>query len=490
MLYPKYQAFFNPERTPVPLKVLRARTAPLILSFLQENFKNTDYTPALTNERLVNNLADFLETWNTRDDEGDLASAVLGFDDRAAKFIRDWVREGYLTLYSDDQGQDMHSLTPDMENVLDWVASLMRKQSFVGTESRFLDIVNKLRDLVQNTSEDWQTKVTELEKQKLAIDEQIRQLTLTQTVQTFEDYQIKERFQEVNLLSRSMLRDFREVESNFRDITQRIYQKQAALDQTKGGLLGYALDALYELRQTDQGRSFEAFYQHLTDPAQKAELDNLIRQVFELLNKRGLPPEDTFVRKIKFYLHSEGQKVNASFYLLAKKLEKIISEKNRMERRKSLMLINEIRALAFEMMDNPPKDEAFLEIDGRPDYLSTDTTISLQERESKIMPRALSVAESEETDFDLLVSQWVIDKSVLLANIKYLLRSEAQVTLRRVVDEFGLTHGLTELMAYGSIAASSEKHIINDARKEIFVISPTNSVPQRMVDFPEIIFCR
>ncbi|MBN8823355.1 MULTISPECIES: DUF3375 family protein [unclassified Spirosoma] len=487
--YAGYQAFFNAERVPVPIKVLRSRNPALVLCFLQEAFKADHYSPTLTHERLTVNLADFLETWLATDDElpeeGSLASVVMGVEEKAEKLIKDWVREGYLTLYTNDQGDDLHSLTPDMETVLDWVASLMQKRSFVGTESRFLDILQKLRELVQNTSDDWRVKVAELEQQKLAIDDQIRQLTLTQTVQTFADYQVKERFQEVNVVARSLMRDFREVEDRFRLIAQAIYQKQSAVDQTKGGLLSYALDALDELRQTHEGRSFEGFYQHLTDPSQKAELDELIRRVFELLTERGLTPDDTFVRRIKFYLHTEGQKVNDSFYLLAQKLEKIIAEKHLRDRRKSLTLINEIRTLAFSAMDNPPRDDAFLEIDGKAEYLSSDSFVSLQERESRIEPRVLAVAETEEITYESLVNQHVIDKSVLLANVKYLLRSRAQVTLREVIDEFGLKYGLAELMAYGSLAAASTKHLINDTLRNRYMIGEIRSV-----EFPEIIFCR
>lgn len=489
MNYPRYQAFFSVDRVPVPIKVLRSRNPALVLCFLQEAFKAEQYSPTLAHERLTGNLADFLETWIATDDEfaeeSGLASVVMGVEEKAEKLIKDWVREGYLTLFTNDQGDDLHSLTPDMETVLDWVASLMQKRSLVGTESRFLDIVQKLRELVQNTSDDWRVKAAELEQQKLAIDEQIRDLMRTQTVQTFADYQVKERFQEVNVVARSLMRDFREVEDRFRLIAQAIYQRQSAVDQTKGGLLSYALDALDELRQTDEGRSFEGFYQHLTDPGQKAELDELIRRVFELLTERGLTPDDTFVRKIKFYLHTEGQKVNDSFYQLARKLEKIIAEKHLRDRRKSLTLINEIRTLAFATMDDPPREEVFLEIDGKADYLSSDPFVSLQERENRIEPRVLTVAETEEVSFDSLMNQPVIDKSVLLANVKYMLRSQAQVTLREVVDEFGLKYGLSELMAYGSLAAASTKHLINDAQRDSYQIS-TN----RKTDFPEIIFCR
>lgn len=465
--------------------VLRARHVSLILSFLKENFKENDYSPSISNEILIDKLTDFLDIWNIGEEGGDISGLGLSYKEKATKYIKDWVKEEYLSLYTDDQGEDLHSLTPEMESVLDWIDSLRKKKSFVGTESRFLDILHKLQELVENTSEDWQGKVQELEYKKLEIDEQIRQLKIDKTIQTFENYQIKSRFHDVNMVVRSLMRDFREIETNFQQTTRNIYQKQVEQNQTKGGLLGFALDALDELKITDQGRSFEAFYLHLNDPQQKQELDKLIKKVFELMQDRDILPEDKFLKKIWLYLNIEGRKVNESFDLLMKKLQKIISEKNVMERRKSLVLINEIKTLAFEVINKSPQDMVFLEIEDSAYYISNDVYVSLEERETKILPRILSVVKDDTTiDLEQLMSK-TVDKSVLLANIKLILRENSQVTLKKIVEEYGLKYGLSELMAYGAIAGQSEKHLINDKQKEAFEIGSG-----RIVEFPEIIFCR
>ncbi len=291
---------------------------------------------------------------------------------------------------------------------------------------------------MQNSADDWQARLAELEKQRSALDAQIRELKLTKTARTYEDYEIEERYQTVSGAAWGLLRDFREVEGNFRDITQRIYEQQSTANHTKGGLLGLALDALDELRLTNQGCSFEAFYRHLNDPRQRAELDALVRQVFELLHDRGLTTGDEFLRKIRVYLHGEGRKVNDSFYALARKLEKILSEKSLRDRRKSQLLINDIRALAFEVMGDPPKDPAFLELEGRADYLGTESTVALKERESAIVPRVLSVVQPAEPKLTALVSTRVVDKAALMANINALLRTHSQVTLRQVVAAHAL----------------------------------------------------
>lgn len=487
MNYTRYRTLFSPDRPAVFVRLLRSRNAALVLCFLQESFKAASYSPELAGEKLAYLLAEFLENNQVSDDDGDLATLGLPYEDQAAHLLRKWVRDGYLTLYTDEHGADRHTLTPELESVLDWVHSLLDKPAHVGTESRFLDILHKLRELVQNSGDDWRTKLADLEKQRSDLDKQIRELKLSKTVVAYDDVQITERYQTVSGLARGLLRDFREVESNFRTITQHIYQQQTAAGHTKGSLLGLALDALDALRDTPQGRSFEAFYQHLTDPRQKAELDLLVKQVFELLQARGLAAGDGFLRKIRFYLHGEGQKVNESFHALARKLEKIVSAKNLRERRRSLALIHDIRRLAFEVMEAPPAEGTFLEIDGRADYQPSELkeVTDLEKRENSPAPRQLAVAQQEEVDVVPLVSPRVVDRAILLANIDQLLRSRPQVSLRQVVDTYALRHGLAELMTYGSIAAASDKHLLNDLRTDVFVLEAG-----RACEFPEIIFCR
>ena len=485
MSYPRYRALFSPDRPAVSVRLLRSRNAPLVLSFLQESFKAGGYAPVLAGDQLTGLLADFLETWQAGDDEGDLTTLGLPYEDQAAQLLKKWVRDGYLTLYTDEHGADQHSLTPEVESVLDWTHALLDRPAHVGTESRFLDILHKLRELVQNSDDNWRAKLAELEKQRSDLDQQIRQLKLTKTVVTYDDVQITERYQNVSGLARGLLRDFREVEGNFRAITQQIYQQQSAAGHTKGSLLGLALDALDALRDTPQGRSFEAFYQHLTNPRQRAELDALVGQVFGLLHARGLATGDGFLRKIRFYLHGEGQKVNESFHALARKLEKIVAEQNLLDRRRSLALIRDIRHLALEVLDAPPDAAVFLEIDGRADYRTSEPELKLEERTGGIVARPLAVAQLAAADCLPLVGPRVVDKAVLLSNIEQELRGRPQVSLRQLVQAYPLRHGLAELLTYGSIAAASDRHVLNDQRTETFALGPG-----RACDFPEIIFCR
>ncbi|HEX8505936.1 MAG TPA: DUF3375 family protein, partial [Hymenobacter sp.] len=198
MLYQRYRNLFSLDRPFVAIRLLRSQNAPLVLCFLRQSFKTGNYSPVLASDKLVGLLAGFLEDEQANDAEGDLTTLGLPYEDQAAQLLKKWVRYGYLTLYTDEHGADQHTLTPELESVLDWVHSLLDKPTHVGTESRFLDILHKLRELVQNSDNDWRAKVAELERQKSNLEKQIRELKLSKTVVTYDDVQITERYQNVS----------------------------------------------------------------------------------------------------------------------------------------------------------------------------------------------------------------------------------------------------------------------------------------------------
>ena len=100
--------------------------------------------------------------------------------------------------------------------------------------------------------------------------------------------QIKEKFFWVNNEARKLLSDFRQVEQNFKDITHSIKEKQLKEALIKGMIVGFVLDADDSLKDSDQGKSFYAFWKFLMSPSKQEELKYLIERVYDLPDIRGL----------------------------------------------------------------------------------------------------------------------------------------------------------------------------------------------------------
>jgi len=177
------------------VKLLRSKNAPLVISFLYEEFKanNRITIPAY---ELISHLAEYVEVLEDRDlmeIEGKDSLAI------ARKFLDTWCNEEhrFLKRYPDDQGEPIVEVTTHTEKAFQWMENL-QKREFVGTESRFLNIYRQLRELIDNTSADPKRRIKELEKKKKALTKEINQIKKSGVVPTFNDTQIKERLSATN----------------------------------------------------------------------------------------------------------------------------------------------------------------------------------------------------------------------------------------------------------------------------------------------------
>ncbi len=472
-----------------PIRILRLRTAPLLISFLYAEFKARNRI-AIASYELTSRLADYLE--QLRDET--LVSSEKGSALTAArKYIEQWCSEEnrYITRYPDENGEPMHELTPSVERVFQWLESL-QKREFVGTESRFKDIYRRLQELIDNTSDDPKRKIEELEAKKRDINAQIALIKKTGKTDTYNDTQIKERFYEISKTARELTSDFKEVEQNFKDITLNIYKKQTQRELHKGDILGYALDATEELKTSDQGKSFYAFWQFLIADNKQDELIVMIEYIYKLLKERNIDAADNFLKKIKIYLHASGQKVISSNHLLADKLSRILVEKEMSDRRRSQELINDIKNLAVKKIGQLTGQKDFTHIEG-----GTDVSMDMDRPWGEApqianfanQPRGIGSTKLEGVSFGNLFDQFELSKQELERSIAQLLGENKQLSLKELTKMQPINKGLEEIISYFSIAAQSTKHIINGHQLDVIEWQGDDDI-KRSVVLPQVIFVK
>jgi len=270
-------------------------------------------------------------------------------------------------------------------------------------------------------------------------------------------------------VARELLSDFKEVEHNFKDITLQIYKKQTQVDVNKGQILGYALDATDELKDSDQGKSFYAFWQFLVADNKQDELLNMIEQIYDLLRQRDIQYADNFLRKIKIYLHGAGQKVIDSNRLLADKLSRILVERDILERKRAIEVISAIKNFAMENPEKFSGKRKFINIEDLPHiHLSMERPLGEKPQQATFrnQPTELGSDRFEEAELSILFDQFEMNRQELEQNIADLLKYHVQVTLSQVVEYYPIQNGLAEVITYFSIASKSEKHLINTELSE------------------------
>jgi hypothetical protein len=487
----KYEQVKNIVKNSPTVKMLRSTNAAMTISFLHNQFRENNEQP-ISNSILVQKLADYLDELNYQDEE-DLELSSLNMDsiDKARKYIEQWTNEDnrYLSNYTDESTKEVMNVPTKHTSKVLQIVELLKNRKLVGTESKFKDIFNKLKELIDNSIEDPAKKIEELKKRKEEIEDEIRTIQREQTVKTYENYQIKSRFDEVTKLTNELIGDFREVEENFKDIVRNIYEKQSDKSLSKGKILQYTFDSLDELRQTEQGKSFYAFWTFLLDDLSQEELKMLVNDVYKILDDRGIEYSEKFLRKAKTVLHLSGRKVFDSNNLLADKLTRVIAEKNLEERKKAKETINTIRNLALQLIGKKTSLESYITIEGdaminlpMEKKLGEEQIISQFDEQPKVASNELDIAALSK-----LIDTKHINKKELLNNVETLLNEKSPVALSEVLNEYPISKGLAEVLGYISLVQTTDKFYINEKETEYLKFDFEN---EKYLKAPQVIFSK
>ena len=127
----------------------KTKNKELIILFFADIFSRDI---AVTTESIHYKLADYLEERNIAEDDENEIKVIDTYEEKAKKYIQLWANKGFLTNYKNDTGEIFYELSSYSSKTIDWLTNL-KKQEYIGTESRFKTLFNQLKELVEFTNE-------------------------------------------------------------------------------------------------------------------------------------------------------------------------------------------------------------------------------------------------------------------------------------------------------------------------------------------------
>jgi hypothetical protein len=146
--------------------------------------------------------------------------------------------------------------------------------------------------------------------------------------------------------ARELLSDFREVEQNFRDLDRSVRERIATWDGGKGTLLAEIFGKHDAISDSDQGKSFRAFWDLLMSPVRQEELSHLLERVFELDAVRALAPDRRLLR-IHYDWLGAGEVAQRTVAQVSEQLRRYLDDQTWLENRRIVQLIREIEQHAL-----------------------------------------------------------------------------------------------------------------------------------------------
>ena len=474
-------------------RLLRSDHAPLIASFLQRVF-------VLPNVRVMAaaDLAEALEDelFALRERLGDAA-----FPKRAADYLNDWAAadKGWLRkFYAHGSDEPQFDLTPATEKALAWLGSLSER-AFVGTESRLLTLFDLLKQMSEGSEADPAVRVAELQKRKGEIDAEITRV-LGGDVPLLDDTALKDRFQQFMQLARELLMDFREVEQNFRVLDRRVRERIVLWDGARSGGKGALLEDILGERDaiadSDQGKSFRAFWDFLMSSRRQQEFTDLLARVLALPPVDAARP-DARTRRIHYDWMEAGEHTQRTIAQLSQQLRRFLDDQTWLESRRIMEILRGIEAKALALRDLPqgwPPAGAVMNIDEAAAgiELPMERPLYRPAPKTRIIDVALETGDAE-LDPAALYSQVVVDKARVAGHIRQSLQTRSQVTLRELTQMQPLEQGLAELVTYLQLGSDAFKTVVDEDAVEVIAwqgAAAQGALIERRARLPRVIFMR
>ena len=471
-------------------RLLRSDHAPLVASFLQRVFVAPNVRVMAATD-LAESLED--ELYALRLQLGEAA-----FPKPALEYLNDWAApdKGWLRkFYKPGTDEAQFDLTPATEKAIAWLTQLSERQ-FVGTESRLLTLFDLLKQMSEGSEADPAKRIAELHKKRDDIDAEIVRV-LSGDVPLLDDTALKDRFQQFMQGARELLTDFREVEHNFRQLDRRVRERIALWEGSKGALLEDIMGERDAIADSDQGKSFRAFWDFLLSSRRQEELTELLDRVLALPAVADLNP-DTRTRRVHYDWMEAGEHTQRTVAALSQQLRRFLDDQAWLENRRIMDILHGIESKALVLRAHwgngwPPPGKVMEMAEACADIeLALERPLFSPAIKPVIADLALQAGD-EDIDPSKLFDQVVVDKALLTRHIRHALQDRAQITLSELVINQPLQQGLAELVAYLQLGSEIFSTVVDEDTPEHIrwqTVSMDGQAITRSARLPRVIFMR
>jgi hypothetical protein len=460
-------------------RLLTAHSAPLIAAFLHQAFIVPNIR-TMAEQDLAAEFDDYL--YRLRERHGGELYPRSGRD-----YLNDWAGDehGWLRRYYPPDADEPHyDLTPASEQALQWLAGL-ENRTFVGAESRLKVVFDLLREIEHGSETDAQARIHALEHRRAAIDAEITAVREGRMA-FMDDTRVRERFLQAIDTAQALLGDFRQVEQNFRNLDRRVRERVAGWEGSRADVLDEVFGQRDSIGESDQGRSFRAFWDFLMSPTHQEELSRLLEGALELEPVARLAPNPR-VRRIHHDWMAAGEVTQRTVARLSEQLRRYLDDQAWLENRRIMEILRDLERHAIAVRNVPPTD-ALMSVDAPAPQVEVPMdrplfTPPLTAHIDSTPPEA----RDAELDASVLFEQVYIDRERLRSRIRRALQTRRTITLAELLEAVPLEQGLAELIAWLSLATAEGLGVIDEEREhEVFWDDDSGRV--RRATVPVVIF--
>lgn len=234
------------------------------------------------------------------------------------------------------------------------------------------------------------------------------------------------------------------MEENFRALDRSARERIATWQGSKGELLADLVEGRSMIDSSDQGRSFQAFYDLLLSTSGQEELSMLLERLTGI-DEFGA---DRRLRTVHHGWAEAAERTQQTVRNISEELRRFTDDQVWLENRRVLDLVRQIETSALQVREGELPDLGLeLEETAVDVALPTDRPLFTVRPASEVNSD-LDPVEAEEVDTSVLANQVVVDPARLATRIRGLIPVHGTARLEDIISMYPLQHGATEIVDY------------------------------------------
>jgi hypothetical protein len=430
--------------------LLAADTAPETIAFLQVLLFDTDRR--VRESVLIERLTRILNDMRTE--------TVLR--EQTVALLAQWRRNNYIvrTLVERDD-EPYYELSAGAFDAVSFISSQTQTR-VAPTGSRLELLIHAIKKLTDDTDTDVQRRVERLQSERRIIDKKIAELKAGK-VSMPSEIEVRSQIQDIVGMVEAMDSDFLRVRDRFVELANNIHADILQSAESRGAVLSRVFSGYDNIRESDEGKTFDNFYQFLYEELTSRELDALIavlegRDFWTTLE----PRKRELIEGVLDHLGERTRETQLVMKRLAAGLRQFVQSREYLQNKGLQKLLDQTRKLSVELAEKRVAerravgltDEVF---DVRLTHISASTVAgtALYDPQNETGEETLEESQKAALDISSLAARLAaseINYAWLKHTIEQKLSESTSVSIGGVLKTFPAQQGLATVVGYLHLA--------------------------------------
>lgn len=387
---------------------------------------------------------------------GSLETVTL---EAAQKRIVSWRDAGYVVRHLEEHDTEpYYELSVGAFEAIRFIAG-QNDVRISPTESRLELLIHAFKLLVDDSDGNTANRVRRLQREKRELDARIKAIQ-DGRVAAVSPAELQAQIYDILSMIEALDGDFLRVRAAFEKLAEGIHADLMSNEQTRGKILEQFFAGYDAIAESDEGRTFTAFYKFLSSDLATREIEELVTALESRAFWQTLQPQkrDT-ITDVRTHLNARARQTQKVMKRLASSLRFFVQSREYLQNRRLAQLIEETRTLSLKAhqvkavgtyTDMLTLDQSFASV-------GSIGTSSLFDPDTSGKGELVQTAEPDEVDLMAMakrLSESEINYTQLRFNILSCLAEREAVTIADVLASHPARQGLASIVGYIHLAVA------------------------------------